>query len=68
MVYLGRPKIKESPEDIAMQEAIRTRANYSLAILGRSFVYRGGGYFINIRSPKEQPRRVKSTKCIDNAV
>ena len=65
MVYR---EIKDKPEDIAMQEAIRSRANYSLAILGMSFVYHGSGRFLNLRSQKEPPRRVKATKCIDNAV
>jgi hypothetical protein len=67
MRYSERPKIKDSPEDIAMQEAIRSRANYSLAILGMSFVYRGSGRFLNLRPPCEAPRRANA-KSIDNTV
>ena len=63
MVYARRPDIKERPEDIAMQEETRARANYSLAILGMSFVYHGSGRFLNIRPPKERevPRRANAT-------
>ena len=66
-MYSGRPKIKDSPEDIAIQEAIRARANYSLAILGMSFVYHGSGRFLNLRSSKEPPRR-PNAKFIDDTI
>ena len=38
----------EKPEDIDMQNKIRERANYSLALLGKAFVYRTSGRFLNI--------------------
>ena len=43
-------KIKDKPKDIEMQEYIESRANYSLAILGKSFILHGSGRFLNIRS------------------
>jgi hypothetical protein len=43
-------KIREREEDMAMQRAIRSRANYSLAVLGKSFVTNGSGRFFNIRT------------------
>jgi len=61
------PDSRDSPEDIAMQKHIISRANYSASILGRSFIYRGGGCFLNIRSPKEAPRK-SNVKCIEDAV
>ncbi|MBU4070061.1 MAG: hypothetical protein KJ646_03700 [Nanoarchaeota archaeon] len=60
------PKNHDSPEDIAMQKEIISRANYSASILGMSFIYRGGGKFLNIRSPKEAPRK-PNAKSIDDA-
>jgi len=35
-----------------MQEEIRGRARYSLAILGMGFVYHGNGRFLNLRPPR----------------
>jgi hypothetical protein len=43
-------KIRERAEDRDMQRAIRSRANYSLAVLGKSFVTNGSGRFFNIRT------------------
>ena len=54
MKYGLKSKIKDSPEDVAMQEEIRFRANYSLSILGKSFVYHGSGRFLNIRVLEEE--------------
>ena len=69
MGYSQRSEIKERPEDIAMQEEIRGRALYSLAVLGMGFVYHGSGRFLNLRPPKEPevPRRANAT-YIDDAV
>ncbi len=39
----------DKPEDVEMQAALRLRANYSLAVLGESFVWNGSGKFLNIR-------------------
>lgn len=41
----------DTKEDIAMQQRIRERADYSLAMLGMGAVYRGSGRFLNIRAP-----------------
>lgn len=58
---------RDTPEDIAEQKRIIARANYSASILGMSFVYRGSGSFLNIRSPKEQPRR-PNARGVDDTV
>jgi len=44
---------KDSPRDVRMQQAIRSRANFSLAILGQAFVRNGSGRFLNIRCTEE---------------
>jgi hypothetical protein len=49
-----RPKGKNSTElqtkkDIELKNTIKSRANYSLAILGMAFVRNGSGRFLNIR-------------------
>lgn len=49
-----KKKIKERAKDIKMQREIRSRADYSLAILGMMFVHRGSGKFLNIRSTKDR--------------
>lgn len=38
----------DKPEDVRMQKYIRSRANYSLAILGMAFVKNGSGRFLNL--------------------
>jgi hypothetical protein len=43
-------QIKERAEDRRMQRSIRSRANYSLAVLGKSFVTNGSGRFLNLRT------------------
>ncbi len=58
---------QDTPEDIAEQERIRIRANYSASVLGKSFISRGGGYFLNIKSSKELPRN-PDIKHIDDSV
>lgn len=40
----------DKPKDVEMQQAIRSRANYSLALLGMAFVRRGSGRFVNLRA------------------
>jgi len=53
MKKLQTSKIRDSPEDRIMQEEIRRRANYSLGVLGMSFVYHGSGRFLNLRRPRD---------------
>jgi hypothetical protein len=53
MKKLQTSRIRDSPENRAMQEEIRARANYSLAVLGMSFVYHGSGRFLNLRPPTD---------------
>jgi hypothetical protein len=48
-----RPRIKDSYRDMAMQEEIRNRANYSMALIGMAFVRHGSGRFLNLRSSGE---------------
>ena len=43
-------KKKEQDRITEMREAIESRANHSLAILGKAFVRNGSGRFLNIRS------------------
>jgi len=45
-----RTRIKDTKENRRMQQEIRSRANLSLAILGKSFVTNGSGRFLNIRT------------------
>jgi hypothetical protein len=40
----------DSPKDLKLQETIRNRSNYSLAVLGMAFVRNGSGRFLNIRT------------------
>jgi hypothetical protein len=42
--------IKEKSKDRLVQALIRSKANYSLAVLGRAFVRNGSGRFLNIRT------------------
>ena len=42
-----KSKRREYSDMGRMGDEIRSRANYSLAILGMSFVYRGSGEFLN---------------------
>jgi len=44
-----RSVVRDSKENVKLQKAITDRANYSLAILGMAFVWRGSGRFFNIR-------------------
>jgi hypothetical protein len=62
MRHPRNPWIKERSKDIAMQERIRARTNYSLAVLGMGAVYRGSGRFLNIRSSQDPPRDMKKYK------
>jgi len=57
--YLPNPRRKDSPKDIAIQNEIRDRANYSLALLGAGFIRHGSGHFLNLglSYKKENPRR-----------
>lgn len=41
---------KDRKKDLEMQRQIKARANYSLAILGMAFVWRGSGRFISFRA------------------
>lgn len=49
-------KFKDSPEDKKMQQKIEARANYSMAILGASFITRGSGQFLNLL-PRHRTKR-----------
>jgi hypothetical protein len=40
----------DKPEDVKMQQEIKSRANYSLALLGMAFVRNGSGRFLNLRA------------------
>ena len=52
--------IKERPEDAEMQEYIRGRALYSLALLGASFITHGSGRFLNLRPPTKEELEAKT--------
>lgn len=55
----GEKPFFDCEEDSEMQEDLRLRANYSLAILGEAFVRNGSGSFLNIRSSRSRtPRRI----------
>lgn len=41
-------KFTDSPENKKMQQKIDAGGNYSVAILGGSFITRGGGKFLNL--------------------
>ena len=47
-------KVKDYPKDSKMQKRIRSRANMSMAILGKGAVTRASGRFLNIRPSKEK--------------
>jgi hypothetical protein len=55
-----RNVIKDSKENLKLQEIIKDRANYSLAILGMMFVYHGSGRFLWI--DLRPSRRIKRKK------
>jgi hypothetical protein len=40
----------DKPENVKMQQEIKSRANYSLALLGMAFVKNGSGRFLNLRA------------------
>jgi len=40
----------DKPEDVKMQQEIKSRADYSLALLGMAFVRHGSGRFVNLRA------------------
>ena len=42
--------VLEDEEDLAMQEAIRSRANMSLAVLEKTFIRNGSGRYLVLRS------------------
>ena len=50
---------------MSMQEAIRARANYSLAVLGMAFVRNGSGRFLNIRAQEGTRYRLKPSALED---
>ncbi len=52
-------------EDVLMQQAIRRRADYSLAILGKAFVLNGSGRFLNIRATSTT-RPFRRSRIADN--
>ncbi|MEI6731222.1 MAG: hypothetical protein WCK90_00925 [archaeon] len=49
--YRHKPVPRDRPEDVAMQEEIRSRANYSMALLGKG-AYLRTGRFLYIRPPE----------------
>ena len=51
------PCEKSSSELVSMQDEIRRRANYSLAIEGMGFVRHGSGDFLNLRRDEEYSSR-----------
>ena len=56
-------------QDIAMQEEIRGRALYSLAIFGKSFITRASGRFVDLRPSKDSDiLKGANTTSIDDAV
>jgi len=66
--YNKIPRVRtDSSEMIALQEKARSRANYSLALIGMSFVYHGGGCFVDLRhhTPKTNPKRQKEKTIED---
>ncbi|MDP3935313.1 MAG: hypothetical protein Q8Q46_03815 [Candidatus Giovannonibacteria bacterium] len=48
----SRRVFRDNKRDKEMQAKIRSRAAYSLAILGMAFVRHGSGKFLNIRASK----------------
>jgi|WetSurMetagenome_2_1015567.scaffolds.fasta_scaffold00788_10 hypothetical protein len=48
-----RCKVVDSAKDVQQQRQIKSRADYSMAILGKAFVYNGSGRFLNIQVPKK---------------
>lgn len=49
---LKQKKYVDRKKDREMQKRIRDGANYSLSVLGKAFVLRGSGRFLNIRETK----------------
>lgn len=47
---MRRKKTNERAAIRLMEKTIRSRANYSLAVLGMAFVRNGSGLFLNIRA------------------
>ena len=47
----------DTAKDVKMQEYIKSRAAYSLAILGNAFVRHGSGSFLSIRSKSEKNQK-----------
>ena len=47
---------KISKKDAKIQKELRARANWSLAVLGKSFITHGSGKFLNIRPSQERIR------------
>lgn len=45
---------RNSPEDVAVQQEIRARANYSMVLLGQSFVRHGSGRFLWLGPPPQK--------------
>jgi hypothetical protein len=48
---------RDSKADQEMQEQIRARANYSLAILGMAFVRHGSGRFLWLGPPPSRRKK-----------
>ena len=40
----------DKPEDVMMQEEIKSDTNYTLALWGMAFVRNGSGRFVNLRA------------------
>ena len=51
MEFFRSRRLRDRPEDIEMQNQIMGRANYSMGILGKSFIYHGSGRYVSIRGP-----------------
>ena len=53
---MRRNKTTEKAAIREMEQNIRSRANYSLAVLGMGFVRNGSGQFLNIRAVGDRYR------------
>ncbi len=61
MARYNHKKIPETEENREMQRYIRSKALYSLAVLGKSFITYGSGKFFNIRPPKVEELEARTT-------
>jgi hypothetical protein len=59
---MRRNKTTEKAAIRRMEQNIRSRANYSLAVLGMSFVRNGSGQFLNIRAVSDRYRSTLASR------